>query len=354
MAGARGYSNYRGRGGKLKIFLAAVLVLVIAAACLVIFLQQNIVYDESGRPKIVLPWQSEPPEDPPPAEASDPEQEIELIVQEPEAPPRSLTLSAGDAPLTMEAWAAWLDGTQNLECTAVALTLKDAAGKIYFDAAHAISGAVQTQSDTAAALGAAAAYEGLTVTARFSCLHDARAANSNVRAMGLRNTGGYIFYDGNNSQWLDPSKPAAREYLCGLAAEIAALGVDEILLTDLSYPTVGKINKIDYNGDGPIEENLALLLREMRTALEPFGTVLSVELPESVVSQGFDEVSGQRMSVIAPLVDRVYAVTAADRAESLSAAVAAVSESTLFVPELPNGTDYEALSGHLLILPAEG
>ena len=35
--------------------------------------------------------------------------------------------------------------------------------------------------------------------------------------MGLKNTGGYIFYDGNNLNWLDPSKPAARQYLGGLA-----------------------------------------------------------------------------------------------------------------------------------------
>ena len=234
------------------------------------------------------------------------------------------------------------------------MTLKDSAGKIYFDAARAISGAVQTKADTAGAISAAVSTDGLQVTARFSCLHDARAANSNVRAMGLRNTGGYIFYDGNNSQWLDPSKPAAREYLCGLAAEIAALGVDEILVTDLSYPTEGKVHKIDYNGDGPIEENLAQLLRELRAVLEPLGVTLSVELPESVVSLGFDEISGQKLSVIAPLVDRVYSVTAADRIEALSSAVAAVSESTVFVPELPAGTPTEQLTGMFLLLPAEG
>ena len=34
--------------------------------------------------------------------------------------------------------------------------------------------------------------------------------------MGIfnKNTGGFIFYDGNNLNWLDPGKPAARQYLC--------------------------------------------------------------------------------------------------------------------------------------------
>ncbi len=355
MAGAKGYSSYRGRGGKGKIFLAVLLILVIAAACLVIFFQQHVVYDGNGRPQIVLPWQNGEPESAAPLPEENPP-EVDLIVQapEPEEPSRSLTLSLNAAPLTMEAWSAWQAGVQNQERAAVAVTLKDSAGKIYFDAARAISGAVQTKADTAGAISAAVSTDGLQVTARFSCLHDARAANSNVRAMGLRNTGGYIFYDGNNSQWLDPSKPAAREYVCGLAAEIAALGVDEILVTDLSYPTEGKVHKIDYNGDGPIEENLAQLLRELRAVLEPLGVTLSVELPESVVSLGFDEISGQKLSVIAPLVDRVYSVTAADRIEALSSAVAAVSESTVFVPELPAGTPTEQLTGMFLLLPAEG
>lgn len=351
MAGAKGYNSYRGRGGKWKIFLAVLLILVIAAACLVIFFQQHVVYDGNGRPQIVLPWQSGEPEDvPPPPEKEPPE--VELIVQEPEKPSRSLILSCPFTPLTLTDWHTWSEGIQNQECAAIAITLKDSAGKIYFSADHAVSGAVQSETDTIAAISVATGLEDQQVIARFSCLHDARAANSNVRAMGLRNTGGYIFYDGNNSQWLDPSKPAAREYLCGLASEIASLGVKEILLTDLSYPTEGKVHKIDYNGDGPIEENLAQLLRELRAVLEPLGVTLSVELPEAVVTSGFDEISGQKLSVLAPLADRIYSVTTADRIEALSAAVAAVSESTLFVPELPAGTPTDQLTGTFLLLPA--
>ena len=40
MAGARGYSSYRGRGPRWKILLAIALVLVIAVAASVIYLQQ--------------------------------------------------------------------------------------------------------------------------------------------------------------------------------------------------------------------------------------------------------------------------------------------------------------------------
>lgn len=347
MAGAKGYSSYRGREPKLKIILAVFLVLVILAAAAVIYIQQNlVVYGDDGRYRLDLPWQEDiaaPDAGTPPEEAP----QVELVIQEPEAPPSSLTLSLSAAPLTMELW----EAAQGQTCDAVCVTLKDTAGSLYFDAAHGVSGGVRTQADTAAALAALTGREDVVSVARFSCLHDPRTANSNVRNLALRNTGGYIFYDGNNSQWLDPTKPAAREYLCGLVGEIAALGFDEILLTDLSYPTEGKINKIDYNGDGPLEDNLKLLLTELKAALEPYeGVTLSLELPETVITAGYDPVSGQKLADLAPLVDRVYAVTEPDRAEALTEAVKTAGENTLFVPEL--AADDPDLSGPRLVLPA--
>lgn len=96
------------------------------------------------------------------------------------------------------------------------------------------------------------------------------AARADVEGMGLKNTGGYIFYDGNNGNWLDPSKPAARQYLCTLAAELAQQGFDEILLTDVGYPTVGKLDKIDYNG-ADRAASIRLFLEELRSALGEYG-----------------------------------------------------------------------------------
>ena len=357
MAGAKGYSSYRGRGPRWKILLAVVLVVVIAVALSVVYLGEHVVYSADGRRQIVLPWQREERDAPPDGEEEDPDQpDVSVTVQEPEEQePREI--AAGSLPakaLTAADWTAWSGETENKDFNAVAVRLKTSNGTIYFNFTGAVSGAVETELDTASTLSALTSREGLHTIASVACLQDFKAANADVEGRGQKNTGGYIFYDGNNSQWLDPSKPAAREYLCGLAAEIAALGVDEILVTDLSYPTEGKVHKIDYNGDGPIEENLAQLLRELRAVLEPLGVTLSVELPESVVSLGFDEISGQKLSVIAPLVDRVYSVTAADRIEALSSAVAAVSESTVFVPELPAGTPTEQLTGMFLLLPAEG
>ena len=172
-----------------------------------------------------------------------------------------------------------------------------------------------------------------------------------MEGRGLKNTGGYIFYDGNNSLWLDPAKPSAREYVCALAKEIAELGFDELLLTDFGYPTVGKINKINYNTELSLTDNLDLLLSDLNTALEPYDILLSVEVPEAVVSEGPDAVSGLDLNRLVSRVDRIYAATTPEKAEALSNLVsqaAGEDGTTEFVPEL--AADSPTLTGSRLIL----
>ena len=333
MAYSRGYNSYRGRTPKWRIALMALLVVVILAAVAVMALSRFIVYDEEGTPQMELPWQEEPAVEPA-EEISEPP--LDLTIEEP-VKPRVLRGFCTPVPLTRESWSDSNDrAKESFDCNAAAVTLKDAAGNVYFNSTTALPGTVQLQEETDAALAEVVAYcqstEGHSI-ARLSCFHDPKAANRDVENMGLKNTGGYIFYDGNNSQWLDPAKPAAREYLCGLAKEAAELGFDEILLTDVSYPTVGKLNKIDY-GEGEKGGHLADFLEEMRAALAPYGVMLSIEVPKAVISQGADENAGLLLADIAPKVDRIYAPADAAEVPALAQAVSTASQFAVFVPEL--------------------
>ena len=333
MAYSRGYNSYRGRTPKWRIALMALLVVVILAAVAVMALSRFIVYDEEGTPHMELPWQEEPAVEPA-EEISEPP--LDLTIEEP-VKPRVLRGFCTPVPLTRESWSDSNDrAKESFDCNAAAVTLKDAAGNVYFNSTTALPGTVQLQEETDAALAEVVAYcqstEGHSI-ARLSCFHDPKAANRDVENMGLKNTGGYIFYDGNNSQWLDPAKPAAREYLCGLAKEAAELGFDEILLTDVSYPTVGKLNKIDY-GEGEKGGHLADSLEEMRAALAPYGVMLSIEVPKAVISQGADENAGLLLADIAPKVDRIYAPADAAEVPALAQAVSTASQFAEFVPEL--------------------
>ena len=328
MTRSRGYHSYRGRTPKWKVVLAIVLVLVILGAVGFMVLQEHIVYDGTGTPHLRLPQQETEDTGTPPEE----EEPVEVVIQEPEGPREIHAFSLPAQALTQQTVEAALAQPQ-AECNAVAVTLKDSAGLVYFDAAGAVSGTVRTEADTTAALEALTGQEDLYTVARISCFHDPKAANAEVESMGLKNTGGYIFYDGNNSQWLDPAKPEARQYLTGIIREAAALGFDEILLTDVSYPTEGKLDKIAY-GEVDRQAQLGAFLVEVRLALEGYDVTLSVELPETAVLNGAEETSGASLAQFAPHVDRLYAVTTSDRTTALSALAAAAEGTPDFVAEL--------------------
>ena len=258
MAGARGYHTYRGRTPKGKIALAVVLVLIILASAVFIFIQQFVVYDASGTPHLQLPGSQTQQEETEPDETED----VELTIDTPALTGVKLHALA-QAPLTAaDAQAALTAGGDG-----VVVTLKDSEGYVYYDSAMPqASASIQTQADTAAALSTLTGSEDCYTVARISCLLDPRAARADVEGMGLKNTGGYIFYDGNNLNWLDPSKSGTQEYLGGLVKECASMGFDEILLTDVSFPTEGKLNKIAYPGAG-MQESIRAFLRAMDTAL---------------------------------------------------------------------------------------
>ena len=343
MGGTKGYRSYRGRTSKGKIALAVLLVLIILAAVGFLWLQEYIVYDRDGSFHLELPWKTETP----PAEEEVPPEDVEITIQEPEKPKALAAFSASAAPLTQAGWKdAWL-GASVMSApayNAAAVTLKDSTGHIYFAATGAAAGTVSTAEDTAAALAEVteSSYHSI---ARMSCFLDPIAARADVEGMGLKNTGGYIFYDGNNENWLDPAKEAARTYLCEIIQECADLGFDEILLTDVGYPTVGKLNKVD-DGGADRAATLVTFLKEAAAAV-PEGVKLSVELPAETISGTDTETQGLTLTAAAEYADAVYAAVSPEEAAALTETVKTAG--CAFVPELTASDDRMGLEEWLLL-----
>lgn len=336
MAGAKGYSSYRGRGPRWKILVAVLLVLVILAAAVVLLFQRYVVYDETGTPHLELPWQKEQAEQP----EEEPLEDVELIIQEtePEVEQESYVVCDMSVPLDPEVWSLTMRQFREKvgkTCDAVVVTLKDSDSNVWFDSGVALSGTVQAIEDVHdVPIGAAVSSDmSWHAAARIACFRDPKVARHYVTDRGLQNKNGYIFHDGNNSQWLNPAKPFARQYLCAMAAEAAELGFDEILLSDVSYPTEGKLEQIAY-GEGEKSQHILTFLQEMRETLMPYGVKLSVELPENVILEGQDEAAGLVLKDVVSQVDAIYAATTPDRVEELSAIVKDVGDNMLFVPKL--------------------
>lgn len=324
MAGyARGYHSYRGKTPKWKTLLAVVLVLVIIASLAFIRLQSYIVYDETGTPHLWLPEREQSGETPQRPAAS-------LVVEE--LPPEEIVtvdFLAAAPVLTEDAARALLDAAKTAD--SVILPLKGEDGHVYFRTDSAVSGAVEASDETAQAIAMIVTGAEKSV-ARLTCFLDPKAAVMDARGMALLNRSGYIFYDGNNYCWLDPGKEGVRTYVCTIAAEAAQFGFDELVLANVGYPTVGKLEKINY-GETPAEENLELFLEELTAALERYDVALTIEMSAEGILGGGE--GGLPLTLAAKFAGRIAAtVTEESGIEALAAAVAAANEETVFVPVL--------------------
>lgn len=338
MSGSRGYNTYRGRKPVGKIILAVLLVLVILGAVGFMVLQKYLVYDDSGKPRLDLPKGNSSAQSSSPAEGSSSSGDLQITVQQPEKTETVLRgIQLGEDP---SAWKAETDGLAAAGENAFCVTMKASGGRLQYQSTVKGASLADTAAAASAALPGLLAGDGTYSIARISCLRDSLYAKSHIENAGLKNTGGYIFYDGSNDNWLDPSKQGARDYLCAVAKECAAMGFDEIVLTDLSYPTEGKLKKIsygtpvgaqsqaDYNAD-----QIAGCLSAVRDALKDTGVKLSIEVPAAVVTaNGVDETAGIDLwNKLAASVDHIYVPTTADQIAALSQLM---TKQDAFVPEL--------------------
>ena len=95
----------------------------------------------------------------------------------------------------------------------------------------------------------------------------------------------------------------------GLCRELAQLGFDEIMLDQCWFPTQGKVDQIVKNGsyaDGRFAERVEELFSQISQAVEPYGTRLSVRLPEDY--QGADAPGGLSARCLETYVQRIWAV----------------------------------------------
>lgn len=356
MAQSSQYGNYRGRRPLGKLLLAIILIMVIVAAGIFIFLQRYMVYDEDGNLKLELPGhdsgQSSAPKPPISSEditiiidRKEPEepQMPELPVELPPEPEVHGALLLTETPLTD--WAAVRERLPE-GADGVCLTVKDTDGIVYVDsraAAQLSRRVLSLKNTTEQAVTELTEAEELHTVARIACLLDPKVPILDVRALGLRQRTGYLFYDDAGASWLDPTKSAVRSYLTGLASDCAEMGFDEILLTHVSYPASGELDKINY-GETPKEENLAAFVQAVRDALADRDVKLSLELPADVIRTGGSEVTGQSLQLLAPLVDRIYAETTAEEAAELAELVKAAAPDTGFVAVVADAegiaTDY--------------
>ena len=312
------------------------LVLVLLASCAYLVLQNYIVYDSQGNATLNLPFfHWEWGGDQTSGEENGDGQQIPVEILRPQEETATQQDQETAQPLQVTERSVYQLRTQDVLApdqgdTALVLELKDGDGTFFYQSDYARKESVQGQAVSRSKLAdLLSPQREWTAVAALCCFHDTAYAFSNMEGAGICQDTGYIWYDAQNTHWLDPAKAGTREYLCGVARECQDMGFDEILLRDFTYPTQGKLEKIGAAvRQADKAEVLAAFLTEMQEALGE-DTALSVELTQEQVLAGYDETSGIDPEKIIPLVDHLFVAGVTDQT--------AVEEAV--APLLPEGTD---------------
>ena len=326
------YGGYRGRATATDLLrmLALVLFVVVLLVCGGLMLGQDyIVYTDNGLrlelpffqredPKqddlgevevIVEPEQSEQPEQP--------EKPDKPVPSQPEEPLRAVEL-------TMESV---MDGTaleqaKQAGANAIVLDMKNQWGRLGYhselsaakEAGSNLYG--QEVNQKLKELG-----EEITLIAQVSCFKDHQLGD-NMR-YAIETNPGRRWMDESGVRWSDPGKESVRAYLTGIVGELAALGVDEILLVHWGYPTAqdGHLEYIKKSAgydQSRVGEVIDGFLTELNRALEGTETKLSLYCEAQVLSD-VNDLSGRRVEQINTLSGNIWTEDTARAGALLSA-----------------------------------
>jgi len=148
------------------------------------------------------------------------------------------------------------------------------------------------------------------VVARLTCFYDERLARERPDMVPLARQGQHLWSERGTPQWVDPSLPEVQEYLLALVREVAELGVDEIQLDYLRFPTEGDLSDAVFAFDPDILPKHRVITRfvaEVRRELDTTETLLSADIfGVAAWGQEADLLSvGQHLPDLLPYLDIV-------------------------------------------------
>ena len=297
--GTRGYHSYRGRGSTGKKVLAIVLgVILVAAGAFLLLQNRYVVYDENGNAHWELPFGKNKDD------GGTPMPDDVVIVREEPQRPQLTELHA--QLLTENALRRDAQTVLSQHPDALVIDVKLRDGTVTYQTS-VDGGQYVTVGDESSLENLRTLLQSDRWTvARISALADHAYAKARRDETALRREDGGLWYDYDSMCWLDPNKPETQQYLADLCAECASLGFDEILLDQFTYPTVGRLDRLQ-TGDVEKTAVLAALTVRLREAI-PKATALSIELHSDPVAD--TDKSGLTLELVTGSFDRIYLDTA--------------------------------------------
>lgn len=260
------YRTYRGSRGQIGCLIPTLVVLCICAALILLFLNKNLAFTSEGM-TLSLPFsgreivigsssQEQPPNliiepeiketDPEPAaEISEPpptRDEYETRVEKSVFIPLEVLL---DSKRFDELYA----NLSSERVNTVILEVKADSGRLSFSSAAELAktaGAGVVDNTALKNTLTKLTRDGYNVAAQLSCFRD-NLAPRRAQAHAARTKNRVIWLDYRNITWLNPYTDAAQDYIIELIDEVYDLGFHEIILTNISFPHVGKTSLLYYS-----------------------------------------------------------------------------------------------------------
>lgn len=292
----KGYNSYHGRTPLWKKILIPILVLLLLAGGVFLYCQNHLVYDDSGKVHLDIPFLNKKDNQPQKSEDTPDPGDVDFTREEPQAPVIEPigTAALADGVLEQDV-SALLSGSDKT----LVLTLKLSNGSYTYQPSFQAEGSVGSavSTENLKKLTASDKY----VIARISALGDTTYAANHVDDAGLLRTWDeWLWYDYDGQCWLDLTKPMTQAYLKQVCKDLADLGVDEIVLDNFAWPAVGNLDAVLVPDGTDKAAVVTAFLQPLRETL-PKTTALSVSIDRNA-----PEDTGLTPAVLATF-DRIYA-----------------------------------------------
>ena len=355
---------YRGRRKfrvPLTIILSILCVLIVGGVALFYGLQQYLVYDQNGV-SLQLPFMggaaTAPAEsgDTASAEIFEPVQ-VEVVYEDPDFSDVNLggweNLTATQAlfvpyddVIREQELSEVLESVSSSDYTGFVLELKSESGQLAWPSGSELAvnygtAGLMDYTETVAAIH----EKNMTAAAQISCCADSAMATRNW-PLALQSAPGVPYQDSDKNYWLDPYNRAVRNYLADLMQELAAMGFDEIILSNLCHPVSDSAFTYSVTIQTTPDPVAAVCAmgRRLAESLSGTGVAVSALIDESSLRDAASAQTGQELDIGWRMFARLYCPSDAYNAASdFSLASSALTEGdaavrlALVCPYTPEG-----------------
>ena len=313
------YSSYRGRKtftDILRIIAVVLLILVVLGGGLLLFGQRYLVYRDGGV-TLELPFLHREKGD-----SSQPELGNISVVVRPSASSSEQGEDQNEPAVDAVAVTAeeLLDGTaqekaQQAGASAIVVDMKMDSGALGWRSGEAVARNVRANSQTEQInerLTQCLNETQLHTVARLSCFKDGLVGADS--GCVLRDSGGNRWKDSDGALWTTPENNAVRSYLARAAAELAAMGFDEVMLDHCGWPGDAAGEAVNGKPAGDLaqrQKTMEKFLAEVADDLQPYETELSVRCGEAEAN-GEDELTGLTAALLERYTDGLWRSDSAD------------------------------------------